>query len=135
MTHAEAQPESSFQSRILTNVTAVLVGKEAVTRLALAGILAGGHILLEDAPGTGKTMLARALAISLGLGFKRVQFTPDLLPSDVTGVSVYRSGEFVFMPGTSLPACCWPTRSTGPPPRPSRRCSKRWARGRCRRAA
>nr|WP_189642196.1 MoxR family ATPase [Deinococcus piscis] len=85
--------------RVQQNVARVLVGKEDVTRLALAGILAGGHILLEDAPGTGKTMLARALAASLGLDFARVQFTPDLLPSDVTGVSIYREGQFQFVPG------------------------------------
>ncbi|MBB6099995.1 MoxR-like ATPase [Deinobacterium chartae] len=85
--------------RILDNVDRVLVGKREVTALAVAGILAGGHLLLEDAPGTGKTMLARSLALSLGLSFRRIQFTPDLLPGDVTGVSIYRAGEFVFQPG------------------------------------
>lgn len=89
----------SAMERVQANVARVLVGKEDVTRLALAGILAGGHILLEDAPGTGKTMLACALAVSLGLDFARVQFTPDLLPSDVTGVSIYREGQFRFVPG------------------------------------
>ena len=94
-------PLTRFTTRVLDNVARVLVGKEDVTRLALAGILAGGHVLLEDAPGTGKTMLARALAASLGLDFRRVQFTPDLLPGDVTGLSVYRpaTATFEFVPG------------------------------------
>ena len=94
-------PLTQFTSRVLDHVARVLVGKEDVTRLALAGILAGGHVLLEDAPGTGKTMLARALAASLGLDFRRVQFTPDLLPGDVTGLSVYRpaTATFEFVPG------------------------------------
>ena len=79
----------------------VVVGKDLSVRLSLTCLLAGGHLLIEDAPGVGKTTLAHALAISLGLPFRRIQFTADLLPSDVIGVSVYErnSGQFVFHPG------------------------------------
>ncbi|MYC31300.1 MAG: MoxR family ATPase [Chloroflexi bacterium] len=87
--------------RIRDSIGSVLVGKEDVVELTLAAVLSGGHILVEDVPGIGKTTLARALAGSLDCGFKRIQFTPDLMPSDITGIHYYnqKSGEFEFRPG------------------------------------
>ena len=83
------------------NAARVIVGKEKETELILAAMLAGGHVLLEDVPGTGKTTLAKTLARSLDCAFSRVQFTPDLLPADVTGMRIYsqKTGEFAFVKG------------------------------------
>ncbi len=88
-------------SKITGNISRVLVGKEAAVELALVALGCEGHILIEDVPGVGKTMLARAMAVSLGLSFSRIQCTPDLLPSDVTGMMVYnpKTAEFNFRPG------------------------------------
>lgn len=88
-------------AEIIQNVEQVIVGKRETIELLLAAILCEGHVLIEDVPGVGKTMLARSMAISLGGEFKRLQCTPDLLPNDVIGVSVFnqRSGEFEFRPG------------------------------------
>jgi MoxR-like ATPase len=87
--------------RVLHNIDQVIVGKRSVAERLLCAVIAGGHVLLEDVPGVGKTMLAKTLAASLHLNFSRVQFTPDLLPSDVLGVSIYDPGErqFRFRPG------------------------------------
>ena len=88
-------------ARVRENIASVMVGKEAVTDLILAALAAGGHILLEDVPGTGKTTLAKALARSVDLKYRRIQFTPDLLPSDVTGLNYFNQekGSFVFREG------------------------------------
>ena len=87
--------------RVLANVERVIVGKHAEVRYALVALLCRGHLLIEDVPGTGKTVLAKAIAKSLGCTFRRIQFTPDLLPSDVTGLSIYnqKTTEFEFRPG------------------------------------
>ncbi len=83
-------------AQVIDNIEKVIVGKEEVVVLSLTALLAGGHVLLEDVPGVGKTMLVRTLAKSLDCDFKRIQFTPDLLPSDVTGVSIYNPKEMEF---------------------------------------
>ena len=87
--------------RVVSNVERVIVGKHAEVRLALVALLCRGHLLIEDVPGTGKTMLAKAIARSLGCTFRRIQFTPDLLPTDVTGLSIFnqKTQEFEFRPG------------------------------------
>ncbi|MBN2304629.1 MAG: MoxR family ATPase [Anaerolineae bacterium] len=87
--------------RIIDNVSNVIIGKRNEIRLTVLGLLCQGHILIEDVPGVGKTMLARALAKSIGASFSRIQFTPDMLPSDVTGVSVFnqQTSQFEFRPG------------------------------------
>ncbi|HEV7215240.1 MAG TPA: MoxR family ATPase [Chloroflexota bacterium] len=92
---------AEFVRRFHANIDHVIVGKSAVIDLVLVALIVEGHVLFEDVPGVGKTMLARAVAITLGASFKRIQFTPDLLPSDVTGVSVFNqaSGGFEFRAG------------------------------------
>lgn len=87
--------------RILASVSTVVIGKNHVTEILLAGILCGGHILIEDVPGVGKTTLVNALARTLGCSFSRIQFTPDLMPADILGMSIFdkTTEEFVFSPG------------------------------------
>ncbi|HET6846546.1 MAG TPA: AAA family ATPase, partial [Anaerolineales bacterium] len=87
--------------RLMDNLERVIVGKRDALELIVVGLLCEGHVLIEDVPGVGKTMLARSLARSLDCQFNRIQFTPDMLPSDITGVSIYnqKKGEFEFRPG------------------------------------
>ncbi len=94
-------PIQEAGEKVIANVERVIVGKHEEVRLALVALLCQGHLLIEDVPGTGKTVLAKAIARSLGCSFRRIQFTPDMLPSDVTGLSIFnqKTQEFEFRPG------------------------------------
>lgn len=96
--NAEAEP---VLSKLITNIERVIIGKRAAVELAVIALVCGRHLLMEDVPGTAKTMLARSLAQSISGNFKRIQFTPDMLPSDVTGISIYnpKNQEFGFREG------------------------------------
>jgi MoxR-like ATPase len=97
----DLQRIGAFSSRIKENIGKVIVGKDKVVDMVLVSLVTNGHVLLEDVPGTGKTMLAKALARTFNCSFKRIQFTPDLLPTDVTGMNIYnqKSNDFEFKPG------------------------------------
>jgi len=97
----EVEDPRIIAERIIDNVEKVIVGKHEEVRLAVSALLCQGHMLIEDVPGVGKTILARSIARSTGCTFRRIQFTPDLLPSDITGVSIYnqKSSDFEFRPG------------------------------------
>jgi MoxR-like ATPase len=95
------QKAQKVAEKVIANVEKVIVGKHHEVQLTLLGLLCRGHLLIEDVPGVGKTMLAKSIARSIGCTFRRIQFTPDMLPSDVTGVSVFnqKTREFEFRPG------------------------------------
>ncbi len=101
LTPADVDAIRATAERMQASIERVIVGKSEVVRLALVALLCEGHILLEDVPGTGKTTLARAIARSLGCSFRRIQFTPDLMPADITGINFYNQklGEFAFREG------------------------------------
>lgn len=104
ITESQAEEGRARITRIVDNIETVITGKRDKVTLIVLCMLAGGHVLIEDIPGTGKTSLVTALARSVSCGFKRIQFTPDVMPSDVTGYSIYnqKTGEFEFRPGSAM---------------------------------
>ena len=95
-----ADPKTLVET-LVDNIGRVIVGKRSVVELSLVSLMSKGHLLVEDVPGVGKTMLARSIAVTTGCDFRRLQFTPDLLPSDITGASIFnqKEEEFQFRPG------------------------------------
>ena len=126
MTPAETAQRATA---ILDELEKAVVGRRRTLELVLIGILAGGHVLLEDLPGLGKTLIARSFAGALGLDFARIQFTPDLLPSDVIGAPLYdqRTGDMEFRPGPVFTQLLLADEINRTPPRPRPPCSKPWA--------
>ncbi len=132
LTADDARTAAQSANAVLGELRRVILGHDEVLREALLALLARGHVLLEGPPGTAKTLLVRSLNQALGLEFRRIQFTPDLMPSDITGVSVLTTAagppvaRSCSGPAPSSPTSFWPTKSIAPPPRRRRRCSKRW---------
>ena len=123
-TAGQGDPARAALSRVRLEIGKAVVGQEAVVTGVVIALLCRGHVLLEGVPGVAKTLLIRALAASLSLESKRVQFTPDLMPGDVTGSLIYdaRTAAFEFGRGRCSPTSCSPTRSTALRRRPNRRC-------------
>ena len=117
---------------ILQNINKVFIGKEEVISKIMTGILCGGHLLIEDVPGVGKTTLAKVIAKTLGCSFSRIQFTPDLMPADIIGISVYDKGrdEFVYRPGPVMSQIVLADEINRTSPRTQSSCLKPWKRDR-----
>ena len=120
----------TIADRVAKNVETVIVGKHREVQLVLVALFCKGHVLIEDVPGVGKTVLAKTISRSIGCTFRRIQFTPDLLPSDVTGVSVFNqgSGQFEYRPGPVMAQIVLADEINRATPKNSRRCWKRWKR-------
>ena len=114
-------------ARLQQNISRVVLGKADVVRLAVVALLAGEHVLLEDVPGVGKTLMGKAIARSLAGEFRRIQFTPDLLPADIPAAAstTARRRSSSSPRARSSPTSCWPTRSTAPRPARKARCWRR----------
>ena len=119
---------SNLATRAIEEIGKVIIGKDHIIRQVMTAILANGHILIEDIPGVGKTTLAIAFSKVLGLDYQRIQFTPDVMPADIAGFSVYKQGSDPLNTkrGRPSPTFSWQMRSTGLRPRPSRLSLKPW---------